>query len=197
MKAVASLVFGVVGAVGACIAAISVASVVMADPAAHRFETLTSSSSDLWTNVPVRVDATRQNYQRVPAAYSTYVTDPPEGRVSVAMPEAQNQKQKFSTPSLSSQHVAWCSSRYRSYTPASDSYRAFSGEMKICVSPYSASLEEGETIATGSASKASADLAWCTERYQSYRASDNTYQPHTGPRRVCTPPDRREIASAN
>ncbi|WP_426239443.1 BA14K family protein [Pararhizobium sp. DWP1-1-3] len=30
--------------------------------------------------------------------------------------------------------------------------------------------------------------AWCAERYRSYRASDNTYQPYGGARRQCEPP---------
>jgi hypothetical protein len=30
--------------------------------------------------------------------------------------------------------------------------------------------------------------AWCSERYKSYRAADNTYQPYSGTRRQCEPP---------
>jgi hypothetical protein len=30
--------------------------------------------------------------------------------------------------------------------------------------------------------------AWCAERYRSYHASDNTYQPYSGARRQCEPP---------
>ena len=31
-------------------------------------------------------------------------------------------------------------------------------------------------------------LRWCEDRYRSYRASDNSYQPNYGPRRVCASP---------
>ena len=31
-------------------------------------------------------------------------------------------------------------------------------------------------------------VAWCKERYRSYRASDNSYQPNGGPRRQCASP---------
>jgi hypothetical protein len=31
-------------------------------------------------------------------------------------------------------------------------------------------------------------VAWCQDRWRSYRVSDNTYQPNSGPRRVCTSP---------
>lgn len=30
--------------------------------------------------------------------------------------------------------------------------------------------------------------AWCDQRYRSYRASDNTFQPYNGPRRQCNSP---------
>lgn len=31
-------------------------------------------------------------------------------------------------------------------------------------------------------------VEWCYDRYRSYRASDNTYQPYNGPRRQCYSP---------
>lgn len=34
----------------------------------------------------------------------------------------------------------------------------------------------------------SAHVQWCYDRYRSYRASDNTYQPYSGPRRQCNSP---------
>jgi hypothetical protein len=33
-----------------------------------------------------------------------------------------------------------------------------------------------------------AHVAWCYQRYRSYRASDNTFQPYNGPRRECYSP---------
>jgi hypothetical protein len=33
-----------------------------------------------------------------------------------------------------------------------------------------------------------AHVRWCYERYRSYRASDNTFQPYNGPRRQCISP---------
>lgn len=35
---------------------------------------------------------------------------------------------------------------------------------------------------------ARAHVEWCYDRYRSYRASDNTYQPYNGPRRQCRSP---------
>jgi hypothetical protein len=34
----------------------------------------------------------------------------------------------------------------------------------------------------------SAHVNWCSDRYRSYRASDNTFQPYNGPRRSCVSP---------
>lgn len=31
-------------------------------------------------------------------------------------------------------------------------------------------------------------ISWCYDRYRSYRASDNTFQPNYGPRRLCYSP---------
>jgi len=31
-------------------------------------------------------------------------------------------------------------------------------------------------------------VQWCSERYRSYRASDNTFQPNNGPRKQCNSP---------
>lgn len=33
-----------------------------------------------------------------------------------------------------------------------------------------------------------AHVSWCYDRYRSYRASDNTFQPYQGPRRACRSP---------
>jgi hypothetical protein len=36
----------------------------------------------------------------------------------------------------------------------------------------------------------SSHVQWCYDRYRSYRASDNTFQPYNGPRRQCNSPYR-------
>ncbi|MBN8934661.1 MAG: BA14K family protein, partial [Rhizobium pusense] len=35
-----------------------------------------------------------------------------------------------------------------------------------------------------------AHVNWCANRYRSYRAYDNTFQPYNGPRRQCVSPYR-------
>lgn len=36
--------------------------------------------------------------------------------------------------------------------------------------------------------RGNAHVEWCYDRYRSYRASDNTFQPYNGPRRQCRSP---------
>ncbi|MDQ0323572.1 hypothetical protein QO002_005778 [Pararhizobium capsulatum DSM 1112] len=50
---------------------------------------------------------------------------------------------------------------------------------------------EGETESVGPTSNFQPNTAvakWCADRYRSYRASDNTFQPYSGARRQCEPP---------
>lgn len=45
-------------------------------------------------------------------------------------------------------------------------------------------LNNDRTVVRGG----SAHVRWCQNRWRSYRAYDNTYQPSTGPRRICVSP---------
>lgn len=95
------------------------------------------------------------------------------------------------------EHIDWCANKYRSYNPQDNSYRSYSGAKKDCTSPYDnstdelAELQQAAWPSTGSVtyyktSMGSAQVEACASRYRSYRASDNTYQPHGGgPRQKC------------
>lgn len=41
---------------------------------------------------------------------------------------------------------------------------------------------------SGTVSSGSAHVRWCQDRYRSYRASDNSFQPYNGPRQQCYSP---------
>jgi hypothetical protein len=45
-------------------------------------------------------------------------------------------------------------------------------------------------IANQNRASGSAHVDWCYDRYRSYRASDNTFQPYNGPRKLCYSPYR-------
>lgn len=199
MKTVASLTFGIASSIGLGIAVVSLTQAVMAEPQRHRLEA--GTSPDLWTSTPVRVDVTRQDYDRIPAVYSTYVTDAPKVSVVDRLPAPGSPVGSTSEPekpSFSPQHLTWCMSRYRSYDQATNTYRSFSGETKACMSPYRALQSGDRAVAQGQAGATlnSSAATWCAARYQSYRASDNTYQPYGGPRRTCVAPAGQEMASA-
>ena len=107
MNAVASLTFGIVTSVAGCIAAASVASIVMAESETHRLADL--SAPDLWTTSPVRVDPGKQNYQRVAPVYSSYVTDAPKISVASRKPDPAPVVAAAVEPALPAAHLNWCS----------------------------------------------------------------------------------------
>jgi len=120
-------------------------------------------------------------------------------QIDVMMTASVDNAAETTTPAFSQQHLAWCEARYRSYDPVGNTYRSFSGEQRSCVSPYAAnSVTEAQTSQADVINVSEADRETvydpiderqaiaCMERYRSYRASDNTYQPHGGgPRRTC------------
>ena len=86
MKAIASVAFGIVSSVGACVAAASVASYVVADSEPHAFKEL--AARDLWTTTPVKVDPRQQHYERIAPLYSSYVTEASASMASAARPDS-------------------------------------------------------------------------------------------------------------
>lgn len=187
MKAIASVAFGIVSSVGACIAAASIASHVVADSEPHTFNDL--ASPDLWTTKPVKVDPRQQQYERIAPFYSSYVTDAPAAVASRAAPQYARPPAEAQTsqPRLSVQHLVWCRERYRSFDPGTNSYRSYSGETRECSSPFQqTAAAAGEPMGVKVNAQAA---AWCAARYRSYRPEDNTYQPWDGPRRACAAPN--------
>lgn len=186
MKTVDSLLFGISSSVGACIIAAGVASYVVASPEGQSTGSL--SAADLWTSNPVRVDPTKQNLERLPALLSSYATatttaSRPTRLATVDAPPPKNEP----VSQISEEHLTWCSSRYRSFDPATNSYRSYSGELKTCSSPYDqVAMQPNEPNQPAEIEAEAA--AWCASRYRSYRQQDNTYRTYDGERRVCEPP---------
>ncbi len=186
MRAIAAMLFGVVSAVGTCVLGAGVATYILAMPDGQQLANL--NTPDLWTAAPERVDTLSQKFERVAplvsAAYpiTARVTKP---KTDLASNSASgNTASDSAAASLRNEHEQWCASRYRSYDPASNTYRSYSGQMRSCVSPITSPSME----ITGSVSGGADHTAWCSTRYSSYRAQDNTYQPYNGPRRACTSP---------
>ncbi|KQS87725.1 MULTISPECIES: BA14K family protein [unclassified Rhizobium] len=94
---------------------------------------------------------------------------------------------------LDSAHVDWCMTQYRSYRIEDDSYQPYDGGRRKCVSPHedmnggTGLTAAAEVPGEFAANAADSHVQWCRLQYRSYRASDNTYQPYSGPRRSCIP----------
>lgn len=80
---------------------------------------------------------------------------------------------------------------YRGYRDARPGYRYYNGYY------FPAAAFIAGAIITGAIANSqprvvvrsgSAHTDWCYNRYRSYRASDNTFQPNSGPRRECVSP---------
>lgn len=66
---------------------------------------------------------------------------PPE-EMSEQLASADAEQQPVVLDELTSAHMDWCASRYRSYQPDSNSYTSFSGLRQTCVSPYTSELTQ-------------------------------------------------------
>lgn len=201
MKAIGSLAFGIALSVCASAGAASVASLVLAEPS-ERPLLKAASAPDLWTATPVRIDRSQQNYERLPPAYSSYVTNPVSVKLTSRRLATTAPIWAASRARLSTAHLDWCSSRYKSYDPETNAYRAYGGQMRACRSPYAAGYPTNESrtaqINRRFVGYATADLRIATcARYQSYRAADNSYQPYSGPRRPCLHPSQDALLEAS
>ncbi len=191
MKTIATLAFGITCAVGASLGVASVASVVVPEPGSS--ERLTLAPSDLWTTTPVKIDRATQSFERLPAVLSTYASSPV--RITRSASAAGRTIEVSKTPSgqptmLSSEHLEWCASRYRSFNADTNTYRSFSGETRACSSPFESRQFASDQYQAPSAQSFTSDdvAAWCAARYLSYNAEDNTYQPRGGHRQPCRGP---------
>ncbi|SMD08729.1 BA14K family protein [Rhizobium sp. RU36D] len=125
----------------------------------HQFAGL--DAADLWTDTPVAVDKNKQTFERVgqettaaeqpaaqPAEQTTVQNAVTEvtGQTPDAVPAVDSASSSARVPAeampedtapvLNEEHIAWCQNRYRSYNPADNSYRPYSGGLRSCVSPY-------------------------------------------------------------
>ena len=79
--------------------------------------------------------------------------------------------------------VTACERAYRSFTASDCTYQPSDGPRRLCTKgtpPAAASLAKPEARA-----QATCNIAACTDAYVSFNASDCTYQPSDGPRRLC------------
>lgn len=178
-----------------------------------------TAASQSWTDKPVRVVAPNQDsldgpaesdpggsnraaQAQAPSDIRETARDAVQAIDPITTAAASPEPAPRKAPELSAAHLEWCSEHYRSYDPSDNSYTAYSGAQRECVSPYSegsgnsdppeqltssvSSSAEGSSELTPSANLDPEHVQSCFARYRSYRPEDNTYQPYGGgPRRQC------------
>jgi hypothetical protein len=79
---------------------------------------------------------------------------------------------------------------YRGYRDRRAGYRYHNGYWFPAAAFLAGALATGAIVDANRnrASAGSLHVEWCYNRYRSYRASDNTFQPNSGPRRQCVSP---------
>lgn len=81
---------------------------------------------------------------------------------------------------------------YEGYRYRRDGYRRHSDGWWYPLAAFGAGVVIGGAIASpprrAYSNAPSAHVEWCYDRYRSYRAYDNSFQPHYGPRQECVSP---------
>ncbi|MBB4065450.1 BA14K family protein [Gellertiella hungarica] len=76
---------------------------------------------------------------------------------------------------------------YRGIVVARPGYRFYRGYW-FPPAAFAAGVAVGRSTLPDVPGRLNAHMRWCFEHYRSYRASDNSYQPHIGPRQQCRSP---------
>jgi hypothetical protein len=77
---------------------------------------------------------------------------------------------------------------HRGYRYSRPGYRRHSDGWWYPLAAFGAGAIIGGAIANQPARASGSHIQWCANRYRSYRASDNTFQPYNGPRQQCVSP---------
>lgn len=148
---------------------------------------LDMTQEDLWTTQVKRIDPARQAFERLPPD----IRDMPE----LLAPESDRRREQPAVEVVQALESTtefelaerkadeWCANRYKSYMKDDRSYQPFGGgPRRRCI----ALMEVAESDQVYKDASVDGDhVAWCMNRYQSYRVEDNSYQPFSGPRRRC------------
>lgn len=168
MKPFFALVGGFVVSLGMFVGGAVLAAVILKADPVERPDTSVDVAR-LWTAQPRPVDVEAQDLERLPALNQPAATEESASAAAAAPRDADTAADPGIDPATTASvanrqdsvvaddetarptaasargaeivaaHVAWCSSRYRSYSIDDNSYRPYSGGRRECVSPY---LEE-------------------------------------------------------
>lgn len=147
----------------------------------------------LWTSEPTYIERGNMTLSQMEARFGRNPTSQADTVVAEIGDDAGDAMQTSARIAANPAHMDWCMTRYRSYQPDDNTYQPYQGGRRTCESPYAGSSainEATETVSYQAQANETAELdagTWCRMRYRSYRDSDNTYQPFSGPRQVCVP----------
>jgi hypothetical protein len=79
-----------------------------------------------------------------------------------------------------------CANAYRSFTASDCTYQPFEGPRRLCEKGNPPQSAAPATSAQDARAQATCNVAACAQAYFTFTASDCTYQPTEGPRRICT-----------
>lgn len=204
MKTLATMVFGIVSTIGVVSIGMAAASVFVG--AAEARNTPEPAVSDLWTTGPQPVDTARQKLQREAPLYSTYALEEQQRQIARAQPTSMKPtsiapvEQASANVDAAERHSSaaanWCANRYRSYDPATNTYRTYGGETRACTAPRE--IIGNNVVGEGNAVVADSDhLSWCEQRYRSFDAATNTYRTYGGEVRTCVSPYSGSVVASN
>ena len=152
------------------------------------------ASQPLWTLGARKVDVASQNYERIPGIFipekivaSAKVSANTIGSNSAE--EGLRVDAESDTTQVQLVVQEWCSTRYRSYDRSDNSYQPYGGAArKPCVAPAEIISDLQDPSLATTPPLADEHVTWCSSRYSSYRAQDNSYQPFSGRRKQCRSP---------
>ena len=111
----------------------------------------------------------------------------PQSEAPVAVPAAQSAQPKCD--------IAACSAAYKSFSAKDCTWQPFDGPRRLCdkgqpqpvdASADSSTAPAAETDAAGDQTAPKCNVDACKQAYFTFTASDCTYQPSNGPRKLCT-----------
>jgi hypothetical protein len=77
---------------------------------------------------------------------------------------------------------------HRGYRERRSGYRYYNGYWFPLAAFAAGAVIGGAATQARPSASGSSHIQWCANRYRSYRASDNTFQPYNGPRQQCNSP---------
>ncbi len=157
----------VISVVAVFVGGLAASAALMAEPAPHQFAHL--DAPDLWTSAPVKIDGTKQSYERLPALVAetavaasdlpgTQVASNDAGSAASSVagaidPQQTGEVADASDAAIDTAQADWCAARYRSYRVEDNSYQPFRGGARRQCEPPASRFEQSASLGGMSAGR--------------------------------------------